>query len=242
MSIKVNESGFTNPADGAGNVHVGEEQNAALDTSIVSVTLGNRITDAPTQSVVIGNGAGAAKGNDANLNVGTVVIGDSAQVTLNANQDANNVILIGSQTANEGKSKVIAIGESAAPPANIAGNVVVHALGNNFGPAAQNEAFFDVLAIAIGEATNTPIVTTKAIVLNALANAYRARVEHIAGDKNGGKVYLSGESSGTEAKIGVLGAQPHTQIQLPPAATDETTERALVNAMRDLLIAFGFGV
>lgn len=51
---------------------------------------------------------------------------------------------------------------------------------------------------------------------------------------------LRAGDTGTESAIGFLGAAPATRVALPVAATDDATTQALANAMRGLLITFGF--
>jgi hypothetical protein len=76
--------------------------------------------------------------------------------------------------------------------------------------------------------------------LDNLPATRRGRTDVVACDAaSNERVGFSVDSSGTQARVSVLGATPIPRATAPPAASDLATAITLVNALRQLMIDFG---
>ena len=76
--------------------------------------------------------------------------------------------------------------------------------------------------------------------LDNVAPTRRGRTDMVACDAaSNERVGFTVDSSGTQARVSVLGATPIPRTTAPPAATDLATAITLVNALRQLMIDFG---
>jgi hypothetical protein len=68
----------------------------------------------------------------------------------------------------------------------------------------------------------------------------RGRTDVVACDAaSNERIGFTVDSSGTQARVSVLGATPIPRTTAPPAATDLASAITLVNALRQLMIDFG---
>jgi hypothetical protein len=216
-----------------------------------TISAANWQTAVGSSAQVLGDQA-TAIGHFARASLSSVAVGASTVAGINGGQDC--VVVGYGSTAGVGNSEVTVLGVAAGAGNFIGGGATAigvraytaaprhFILSSEYTPPRPvGTKFYLLHQITTSDAVNGRYAG--GIVFRWLDNVpttRRGRTDVVACDAaSNERVGFSVDSSGTEARVSVLGATPIPRATAPPAASDLATAITLVNALRQLMIDFG---
>jgi hypothetical protein len=216
-----------------------------------TISAANWQTAVGSSAQVLGDQA-TAIGYFARANLSSVAVGASTVAGINGGQDC--VVVGYGSTTGQGNGESTALGPLAGAGDFIGGGATVvgaraytvsprhFILSSEFSPARPAGTKFYLLH----QITTSDVMSGRyagGMVFQWLDNlpaTRRGRTDVVACDAaSNERVGFSVDSSGTQARVSVLGATPIPRATAPPAASDLATAITLVNALRQLMIDFG---
>jgi len=221
-----------------------------------SLGVGQTIATANGQTVVgsIAQGLGGqatAIGRNARAGGLSTAVGASASAGLNGGQEC--LAVGGSANAGQGNTEVTVVGHAAGALNFLGGGATAigaravataprhFILSSEFSPARPAGTKFYLLHQITASNANSYYAGGMVFRwLDNVAPTRRGRADMVACDAaSNERVGFTVDSSGTQARVSVLGATPIPRTAAPPAATDLASAITLVNALRQLMIDFG---